>query len=87
MDVLPKLGLIKAGGNFELCKKRILHLQLDTSHFLGKSWKKGLKVGPLKPIESYLVNGTRLNDRLKNRLFEVGLSLQLNRMVFIALEV
>lgn len=41
--VLEKLGIRPAGGNYDVIKKHIRRLELDTSHFTGKG---GLKVKP-----------------------------------------
>ena len=42
-QVLQKLGLKEAGGNYENLKTRIKKFEIDTSHFHGKSWNKGKK--------------------------------------------
>ena len=41
-EVLKKLGLKQAGGNFLHLKKKIAKLDLDTSHFKGQNWSKDL---------------------------------------------
>lgn len=40
-QVLKKLDLIPAGGNFLQLKLNIAKLELDTSHFTGQLWSKG----------------------------------------------
>ncbi len=40
-QVLRKLGLVEAGGNYHQAKLRIKNLQLDTSHFLGQGHLRG----------------------------------------------
>jgi hypothetical protein len=42
-EVLRKLGLRPAGGNYDLLKRRIKQLNLDTAHFTGSNWLKGKK--------------------------------------------
>lgn len=40
-EVLTKLGLKQTGGNHRHIQSRIIYLELDTSHFLGRGWAKG----------------------------------------------
>src|SRR3990170_8663338 len=47
-QTLRHLGLAPAGGNYVQIKKYLKLLDLDTSHFKGHAWNKGLK-GPAKP--------------------------------------
>jgi len=42
-QVLQKLGLKEAGGNYWLIQKNVQRLNLDTTHFRGKAWRRGLK--------------------------------------------
>lgn len=42
-QVLRKIGIRPAGGNYELAKQRIKELRLDTSHFTGGGWSKGIR--------------------------------------------
>lgn len=75
-EVLKKLGLKEAGGNY--CQiKKYLHLnKIDTSHFTGRAWNKGIKV-PFKPkivLDDILVKNCNFQSyKLKNRLFKAGL--------------
>ena len=63
-QVLKKLGLRTAGGNYEQIKKYIKEYKLNTKHFKGKAWNRGLR-GIGKPIIS-------LTEILKNiRCFRV----------------
>jgi hypothetical protein len=73
--VIGVLGLIPAGGNYQQVKKRIQDLNLDTSHFLGMGWCKGMSFDrPSIPIESILVeNSSYQSFKLKKRLFLLGL--------------
>ena len=72
-QVLIKLGLVPAGGNYESIKNLISSLNLDTSHFLGQAIHKGKKFGPKRPIEDYLSNSKPIQSyKLKNRLISEG---------------
>ncbi len=78
-QVLTKLCLIEAGGNYTQIKK-FLHLyEIDTSHFQGMAWNKGTK-GKGKPwysMEEILVrNSTYQSHKLKKRLFQLNLKPQ-----------
>lgn len=68
-QVISKLGLMPAGGNYSHVKQRIGDLGLDITHFTGKGWNTGLKFNP-KPavsLESLLVkNSTAQSYKLKN---------------------
>ena len=72
-QVLSKLGLKAAGGNYTQINKFIKILLLDTHHFTGKGWSKGL-VGIGKPrmtLQEILVLGSYFQSyKLKKRLFE-----------------
>jgi len=71
-QVLKKLGLKSAGGNYDQLKKYIEEYRLDTSHFKGKAWNKGLRgIGkPRIDLKDILVKGSYYQSfKLKNRLF------------------
>ena len=72
---LAMLGLTPAGGNYEMIKKRIQELDLDTSHFLGKAILRGKTHNfGTRPLEEILVQKKLENTwRLKNRLLQEGL--------------
>jgi len=73
-QVLQKLNLREAGGNYQCAKDRIKKLNLDTSHFHGQGWNKGKKLPKRQPIESYLVDGKLVqSNNLKKRLISEGL--------------
>jgi len=78
-QVLHKLGLIEAGGNYEQIKKYIKEYNFDASHFTGKVWNKGLK-GIGKPrllLENILVKNSNYQSfKLKKRLFVAGIKKQ-----------
>lgn len=75
-QVIFKLGLISAGGNYVQTQKFLKLFKIDTSHFKGKGWNKGLKgIGkPHIPLEKVLVkNSFYQSHKLKKRLFVLGL--------------
>jgi hypothetical protein len=73
-QVLGKLGLVEAGGNYACAKKRADALGLTKEHMHGKSWNKGKKVGPKRPVEEYLSNQRPIqSNSLKNRLLAEGI--------------
>lgn len=75
-QVLQKLHLREAGGNYEQIRKYIAELKLTTHHFKGRGWNKGLHVvcGPVKPLEEILVrNSSYQSFKLKRRLFAAEL--------------
>ncbi len=72
-QVLSKLGLREAVGNYKYIPECIKRLKLDTSHFLGQRHNKGKNFGPKRPIEDYLSNKfTILSHTLKLRLLKEG---------------
>jgi 5-methylcytosine-specific restriction endonuclease McrA len=73
-QTLIKLGVVPAGGNYEIIKKAIAHFNLDSSHFRGQGWNKGQKFAPKRPIEVYLSNEVPIGSyKLKKRLLDEGL--------------
>lgn len=75
-QVLNKLGLREAGGNYDQVKRYIKEYKLSTNHFRGKAWNKGLKgIGkPRIQLKDILVkNNYYQSFKLKNRLFREGL--------------
>ena len=76
--VLGRLKLREAGGNYEQVRKYIRELRLDTSHFKGRGWNKGMKgiIRPKISLKEILVVGSSFQSfKLKRRLFAVGLKL------------
>lgn len=72
-QVLSKLGLKEAGGNYFQISKYIKIYNIDISHFTGKAWNKGKKgLGkPLLPLDKILIkNSTFQSYKLKKRLFK-----------------
>ncbi len=75
-QVLQKLGLREAGGNYNQIKKYIKKLDLDDSHFTGRGWSKGKKIPfrPKIPLDIILVEDSNYQtSKLKKRLFRAGL--------------
>ena len=78
-QVLKKLGLKEAGGNYSCCKNKISKMELDTSHFGNlkerQGWSKGKKFPGRNetPLEDLLVlNSNYQSFKLKNRLIKAG---------------
>lgn len=68
-QVLDKLGIVPAGGNYQTVKRRIEKYSIDISHFGGQSWNKGKITGPKKPIGFYLTKNSIVQSfKLKKRL-------------------
>ena len=73
-QVLDKLNIVPAGGNYQTTNRRIQKLGIDTSHFTGQAWNKGKVIGPKRPIEEYLKENTIVQSfKLKSRLITEGL--------------
>jgi len=73
-QVLQKLNIIPAGGNYQTTHRRIFKLGIDTSHFHGQAWNKDKRIGPKKPVEEYLKENTVVQSfRLRNRLIAEGI--------------
>jgi len=78
-QVLIKLKLKPAGGNYEQIKKYIKIHHVNTKHFKGQGWNKGLRgIGkPRLPLKKILVkNSTFQSYKLKKRLFAENLKPQ-----------
>lgn len=79
-QVLKKIGLIQAGGNYSQVKKYIKEYKLSTAHFKGKAWNKGL-IGIGKPrisLDKILIKNSDFQSfKLKKRLFEANLKKKL----------
>jgi len=68
-QVLEKLNIVPAGGNYQTTNRRIEKLNIDTKHFTGQAWNKGKVIGPKRDIKEYLSNEFPiLSHKLKNRL-------------------
>lgn len=72
-QVIKKLNLIPAGGNYDQVKKYVSELSISTKHFKGKAWNRGMRgIGkPIIPLKDILVkNSTYQSFKLKKRLFD-----------------
>ena len=75
-QVLAKLDLRPAGGNYEYIERYIGELGFSTLHFKGKGWRRGLRgiSGPVRPLEQILQKGVHVGShKLKKRLIAAGL--------------
>lgn len=75
-EVLSRLGLRPAGGNYVQVRKAIKDLQLDTSHFTGQGWRRNKKFSysPKKELVDILVKNSNYQSyKLKKRLFLEGI--------------
>ncbi len=75
-QVLARLGLRPAGGNYSPLRKYILQSGLDTSHFLGQAWNRGLRCPrpPVRSLSEILAQDSDFQSyRLKLRLYAAGL--------------
>ncbi|NQV13800.1 MAG: HNH endonuclease [Parcubacteria group bacterium] len=75
-QVLLKLSLRQAGGNYSQLKKYIKEYKLNTSHFKGRGWNKGNKLPFLPKIDLkdiLIKNSTFQSYKLKKRLFQEGI--------------
>lgn len=72
-QVLLKLNLKPAGGNYQTIKLKINKFNICTKHFTGQGWSKNKVVGPKRPIEDYLSNKKKLKSHsLRKRLIREG---------------
>lgn len=68
-QVLNKLGLKAAGGNYRTFDRFVKKNNVDISHFTGQLWSKGKQLPPKKDLEEYLCEGVKITSyRLKQRL-------------------
>lgn len=77
-QVLDKLDIIAAGGNYKTIHSRIKQYEIDTSHFTGAAWNVGENFKPfgkkIKLNDILVENSTYSNTfTLKNRLFAKGI--------------
>jgi hypothetical protein len=76
-EVSRNLGLKIGGGQHLAIKRAIKELDLDTSHFTGKGWRKGrsLPFRPRRSLQEILVSDTLFGNTsyLKRRLIKEGL--------------
>jgi len=77
-SVLKKIGVQPTGGNYDVAKRRMLSLGIDSSHFTGKGHLKGKKHGWAKktPLQEILKKDSCYGGgtvKIKDKLFEAGL--------------
>ncbi|NQV88932.1 MAG: HNH endonuclease [Parcubacteria group bacterium] len=75
-QVIEKIGLVPAGGNYEQIKRYLKEFDIDTSHFRGQGWLKGLKVSTKPAIHLSKIltkNSSYQAYKLKLRLFKEGM--------------
>jgi hypothetical protein len=75
-QVLQKLSLREAGGNYTQINHAINDYKIAIKHFTGKGWSKGLTgIGkPFISLDEILVKNNRFQShKLKKRLFKEGL--------------
>lgn len=79
-EVLRQLGLKPAGSNYDMVKRKIKELEIDTSHMTGQLWSKGKKLEDSKyhhgnPLKEILVKDSTYTNmsKLKNRILNEGL--------------
>jgi hypothetical protein len=72
-EVLRKLGVRPAGGNYDTVKRPVRHLKLDTTHFTGRGHRRDRTYGPRRPLEELLrASSTVQSYKLKRRLLDEG---------------
>jgi hypothetical protein len=76
-QVLERIGLVPAGGNYKTVQARIGKLGLDTSHFTGKGWNAGARYkafGRKAMLEEILVENSvyAFTHALRGRLLKEG---------------
>jgi len=76
-QVIRKLNLKEAGGTHSHISRKIKEYDLDTSHFLGQGYRKGMTGGPTKrTAQEILVERTegkrQASYRLRRALIEIG---------------
>jgi ssDNA-binding Zn-finger/Zn-ribbon topoisomerase 1 len=75
-QVLSKLKLVEAGGNYEQIKKYIKQYNINTSHFTGRGWNKVMTGGYMprqKTTDILKENSDFQSFKLKKRLFIEGI--------------
>ncbi len=72
-QVLHRIGLIPAGGNYEQIKKYLKINKINIAHFTGKAWNRGmrgLKNSLTQPLNKILIkNRPYQSHKLRLRLF------------------
>lgn len=77
-EVCRNIGLSDKGGNIKTVRTKIQEMKLDTQHFTGQRWNKGLKGGEHPSIKRKELSEILVKDSgwgsssLKRRLFSEG---------------
>ncbi|NVO30229.1 HNH endonuclease signature motif containing protein [Hymenobacter lapidiphilus] len=76
-QVLSRIGLVPAGGNYKTVHTRVARLGLDTSHWTGAGWNKGARYkafGRKAKLEEILVENSAyaFTHGLRGRLLKEG---------------
>ena len=76
-QVLSRIGLVPAGGNYKTVHARVRQLGLDTSHWTGKGWNQGGRYkafGRKATLEEILVENSpyAFTHGLRGRLLKEG---------------
>jgi HNH endonuclease len=75
-QVLIKIGLRPAGGNYDSLKKQIATLKLDISHFTHQGWRKNRQFGFKRDVAEHLSNQYPIQSyKLKLKLLKAGIKL------------
>ena len=73
-QVLLKLGIKAAGGNYRTLSKAFVYFDIDTAHFKGQGWNLGNRPGPKRNLSEYLNNQFPIQSyKLKIRLIREGI--------------
>lgn len=75
-EVLNKLGLRPAGGNYKHLRLRLEKHGIDFTHLKGQRWAKGVQIGPKRSLDEYLQERSPFrtsNFKLKIRLIREGI--------------
>ncbi len=75
-EVIVKLGLVPAGGNYQQVKRVIEEQGLSTKHFTGQGWRKNRTFSfvPRKSLKEILVKNSDFQSyKLKKRLYREGI--------------
>ena len=70
------LGIKPSGGNYKIIHNALKEYSIDTSHFTGQGWNRGLTFKPFKetPLSAILTQGSSYQSyKLKNRLLKEGI--------------
>lgn len=75
-QVIAKLGLVPAGGNYEHVARILKENNIVSDHFTGKGWNKGLRIPrtPVYSLDQILTRNSHFSlHALKRRLFSADL--------------